>query len=396
MKHFFTLLFVLQVLTVSAQTSAVHEGEAELLLRQMQQNAFFQPYLDKADELDIQIILTKIERDPEGKPLLTRYTYRLNGQEYFNPASMVKWPLILLTMEKVNILRKKYPSLSIYNKVEFMGNSPCSPHIVDDPLAKDRVPRLGNYIKEMLLASDDNAYNRIYDFLGQEYINSRLAKKGYDSLRVILRFAPCSYDANRTTPAVCFYDDKGKLIYRQASATNPIPLTNPLGRTVVGGKDYSRFNRMSLQDMNELMLSVFIPEAVSESKRFDLTESDRNLLYKYTALTPGESEFPPYQKQTTRYHRHLKKYLYYGKNPFLPDKPGLEIHNMVGESHGTLSDVAYFVNRSERIEFMLATVINTCGSKPVTYTNYHYTDVGQPFLKELGRLVYQLCLENKL
>ena len=72
----------------------------------------------------------------------------------------------------------------------------------------------------------------------------------------------------------------------------------------------------------------------------------------------------------------------------MPDLPGLKIHNMVGESHGTLSDVAYFVNTKTGIEFMLSAVINTCDGK-ITPENYHYKDIGQPFLRKLGRIIYE-------
>ncbi|MCC8186913.1 MAG: class A beta-lactamase-related serine hydrolase [Bacteroides sp.] len=395
MKKIFLILYML--LWAGAMSGAGEEEGPEpfFLYRLMQADDILSRYLQEAADLDIQILFTRIYRDSSGTPVLDRHTFRLDEKEYFNPASLVKWPLILLTMEKMNELRREVPAISLDNRMEFLGHTPCMPRITEDPLAPDRVPRLSNYIKEMLLASDDEAYNRLYDFLGQEYIHQRLTEKGYDGVRVIARFAPCSYEENRKTPPVRLYDDAGRLVYSQPEQINEQLLSNPLGTVVVGGRNYSRFNRLSLEDMYEMMLSVFVPEAVPEARRFALSEADADLLRSYTAMYPGDSEFGSFRQNARFYHRHLKKYLLYGRDPEATDIPGLRIHNMVGESHGTLADVAYFVNPEEEVEFMLAAVINTCGKKEITYANYRYQQIGYPFLQRLGECVYRYCHQEK-
>lgn len=402
-------LFILLCIFLCAETSYASDPvfirkteKSDLLLRLMEKDIFFRPYIAQAKEYNIQIIYTQIHRDDKKNPSFTQYNYRLNSREYFNPASLVKWPLILLGMEKINKLKKSVPGISLNSKMEFLGNSVCSPHITVDKLAQDQTPRLANYIKEMLLVSDDDAYNRMYDFLGQEYINTRLTEMGYDSLRIMVRFAPCSQEQNRKSPEIRFLDDKGKTIYRQAETTSSKHYSNPLGKVLIGKahmnnngvivntpKDYSFSNNMSLQDINDLMLYVFFKDVVPSKKKFNLTDSDYNLLYKYTAMYPYESEFPAFKQNKKKYPVHLKKYLYYGKNSATPNTPGLKIHNMVGESHGTLSDVAYFVNPETGVEFMLSVVINTCYDGIIASPHYHYWDKGQPFLARLGKLIYE-------
>lgn len=377
------------------------KSNSDFLVRLMMTDPFLRTYIDRASEYEIQIIYTQIHRDSLRNPSFTQYSYRLNSKEYFNPASLVKWPLILLGLEKINNLQKDIPDISIYNKIDFEGALSCLPWTGKDNLSQDRVPRLANYIKEMILVSDDNAYNRMYDFLGQAYINKRLQEMGYDSLRVMSRFASCGIEENRSTPAACFYDNSGKLIYRQSEAYNPEPLFNPLGNVLKGKahqnaegklinepKNYSRFNNMSLQDINDLMFFTFFHEQAPADKKFNLSDDDYGLLYKYTAMYPAESEFPAFQTNKRKYPTHLKKYLYYGKNSAITNVPGLRIHNMVGESHGTLSDIAYFVNPLTGVEFMLSAVINTCFEGVIASSHYHYTDKGQPFLAHLGKLIY--------
>ncbi|MCD8079035.1 MAG: class A beta-lactamase-related serine hydrolase [Bacteroides sp.] len=394
MKKIVIILYVLLWAGPVSRAGEQEKQEPFLLYRLMQADDVLSRYLQEAADLDIQILFTRICRDSSGAPMLDKHTFRLDEKEYFNPASLVKWPLILLAMERVNELRAEVPAISLDNRMEFLGHTPYMPRTTEDPLAPDRVPRLSNYIKEMLLASDDNAYNRVYDFLGQEYIHRRLAEKGYDGVRVIARFAPCSYEENRETPPVRLYENDGRLIYSQPGQVNQQLLSNPLGRVVVGGRDYSRFNRLSLEDMYEMMLGVFVPEAVPQARRFALSEADLELLQSYTAMYPGDSEFVSFRENARFYHRHLKKYLLYGRDPEATDIPGLRIHNMVGESHGTLADVAYFVNPEDGVEFVLAAVINTCGKKEITYANYRYQQIGYPFLQRLGECVYRYCRQQ--
>lgn len=390
--HVVLFLFLFFVAAESIGQSRL-KGNPSFLYDLMAKDVFFKPYLDNPEKYEIQIIYTQIDRNSQNNPNFTQYDYRLDSRQFFNPASLVKWPLILLGMEKVNNLNEKF-GVSIYNKIGFSSASRKRHSGSVDRLAPDKKSRLVNYIKEMILVSDNNAYNRMYDFLGQEYINNRLTEMGYDSLRILHRFDDCTLEQNRTTPSVSFYNKKGVLIYKQPSATNPIQLSNPLGEIFKGGKDYSHFNNAPLQNINDMMLYVFFKESVPQQQRFNLTESDYRLLYKYTAMHPAESEFNVFKKKKQRYPVHLKKYLYYGKDSSKPNLPGLRIHNMVGESHGTLSDVAYFVNPSTGVEFMLSAVINTCDGD-ITPANYHYKDVGFPFLERLGEMIYQYELQRK-
>ncbi len=235
MKKIVVILYMLLWAGTASRAGEEARQEPFLLYRLMQQDDVLSRYLLEAADLDIQILFTRICRDSSGEPVLYRHTFRLDEKAYFNPASLVKWPLILLTMEKVNELRGDIPAISLDNRMEFLGHTPCMPRTTEDPLAPDRVPRLSNYIKEMLLASDDNAYNRLYDFLGQEYIHRRLTEKGYDGVRVIARFAPCSYEENRRTPPIRLYDDADRLVYSQPEQVSQQPLSNPLGKVVMGG-----------------------------------------------------------------------------------------------------------------------------------------------------------------
>lgn len=56
----------------------------------------------------------------------------------------------------------------------------------------------------MLLVSDNQAYNRLYEFLGQRPLNERLAELGHPTTRIVRRFAPCDTLANQHTNPIEF------------------------------------------------------------------------------------------------------------------------------------------------------------------------------------------------
>ncbi len=67
----------------------------------------FQYVLAHPDEYRLQIIYTKINRDKNNKPSFTDYSFHVDPQLYFYPASTVKLPLAALSLEKLNSLHKK-------------------------------------------------------------------------------------------------------------------------------------------------------------------------------------------------------------------------------------------------------------------------------------------------
>src|SRR5882762_11358930 len=62
--------------------------------------------LQHPDSFRYQLIYTRIDRDKKKQPHFHNYYYRVNQEEYFNPASTVKMPLAFLALEKINRLPK--------------------------------------------------------------------------------------------------------------------------------------------------------------------------------------------------------------------------------------------------------------------------------------------------
>lgn len=344
----------------------------------------------------VQIIYTQIDRDKNNRPSFTHYTYRLDPKKYFYPASMVKLPVAALALEKIHILNK--PGLDRNSRM-ITGNAyKCQTAVKRDYTSANKYPSVGHYIKKAMLVSDNDAYNRLYEFLGQEYIHKRLKEMGYPDIRIIQRFAACDTTSNRYTNPIVFYNNKGRLIYKQPMKYSPVQLSNPHGQVSVGkgfvsgkgvsqgARDFSYMNYMSLQDIHNILISLIFPQAVDAKQRFSIPQNDLRFLQKYMGMYPYESQFPKYNRKT--YFDGFTKYLYFGNNKQNITSKNLRIFNIVGQSYGFLTDCAYFVDFSSKTEFFLSAVIYTNKNEILNDGTYEYESIGFPFLARLGKIVY--------
>lgn len=347
---------------------------------------------------ELQIIYTQINRNAQNRPTFIPHTYHLNPRQYFNPASLVKLPVVALALEKLNQLHK-----SGVTRRTIMATGAAYRCQTTVPFAapadSDRTATVGNYIKRMLLVSDNVAYNRLYEFLGQRPLNERLAQLGYPNSRITRRFAPCDTGANRYTNPISFHTPQGDTLYQEPAKVNLQPYTSPVGRVLRGrayqaGRrvvhepyDFTDANHLPLADVTTLLQRVLFPASASENQRLHLTPTDYAFLRYYLHATPHESGFQPYAP--SRYFDAYKKYFYYGRRPEIPHQHGLHIYNIVGMSHGYLSDIAYFADSLHQSEFMLSAVLYVNRDGIINDGAYEYDSIGLPFLAHLGQLIHQ-------
>jgi hypothetical protein len=348
----------------------------------------------------VQIIYTRIDRNKKNIPRFTTSTYRLNDNEYFYPASTVKLPVALLALEKLNELGIDSLDLSTTMLTDSAWSG--QEKIYFDSTAPDYLPSIGHYIKKLFLVSDNDAYNRLYEFLGPCYINNKLREKDYAGIRIIHRFAPLTQDENRHTNPIRFVDSASQVIYKQppvycdTSFNGKEPLN--LGIGYISGdslvhqpKDFSASNCLPLTALHELLISVLFHESVPGPRGFDLSENDYLYLMQCMSEYPRESVFPKYDE--AHFYDSYVKFLMFGNNK---DRiPGqFRIFNKVGLAYGFLTDAAYVVDFENGVEFLLSAVIYVNEDGIFNDDKYEYDSIGLPFLSQLGQLIYQQELKR--
>ena len=149
---------------------------------------------------------------------------------------------------------------------------------------------------------------------------------------------------------------------------------------------------MSLTTLHSIVRSVMFPEMVAKRQRFKLTKDDYDLLRKYMSMTPLESKYPFYDREN--YWDTYVKYLMYGTEKDI-SKNGIRAFNKVGKAYGFLIDATYIADFDKNVEFMLSAVIHCNSDGIFNDDKYDYDDVGLPFMKQLGEVIYDHELKRK-
>jgi hypothetical protein len=356
----------------------------------------FREVLKNVEKHEVQILYTQINRDKHNNPSFKSYKYRLNAKQYFYPASTVKLASAILALEKLNDL--SIPGLNRHTSLRIDSACCRQTSVTHDSSARDVLPSIAHYIKKIFLVSDNDAHNRLYEFIGQKELNQRLWTKGYKAVKLTSRLSwAASPEENRYTNPFTFYDGE-KVVYRQPLVFNPEIYRNKLKTTLKGRgymrgdslvqapKDFSESNYLSVESLQNILKAIIFPEAIKKKQRFNLTEEDHRFLYAYMSRLPRESDYPKYD--TTAYYDSYGKYFMFGDTKTrIPAQ--IRIFNKVGQAYGYLIDDAYIVDFENRIEFLLTAVIYVNEDGILNDDNYEYEEVGIPFLANLGRVIYE-------
>jgi hypothetical protein len=348
---------------------------------------------------DVQIIYTMIDRDSKNQPHFKTYYFNFDPAKYFYPASTVKLPTALVALQKLRAL--SIPGLATGSTMITASGYSGQSAVYNDPTSEDGRPTIAQYIRKILLVSDNDAFNRLYEFVGQEYLNGSLHSMDLDSAQIIHRLEVfLSEDENRHTNPIWFLDENGKQLYSQPVVNSFLKY---LPRQTFRGKgfmrkgvlvnepfNFSSKNRLNLNELHQVVQSVMFPAAMPIQQRFKVHDSDLAFVRKYMSMYPAESTFPSYDSS---YNDSYVKFLYYGSTDAVD--PNIRIFNKVGDAYGFLTDAAYFADFKNGVEFILSATIH-CNSDGIYNDNkYDYETVGLPFMRLLGREIYKRELNRK-
>ncbi len=398
MKFFLsTLLFSL------ISTLAIAQVNTQLLENLMKQKPDqFGEILNNPNEYRVQLFYTQIDRDKNNIPHFKEFSFRLNPAEYFYPASTVKMPLSVMALDKINSLH--IPGLTKSTMLYYDSVGGRQETIYNNPYAENGKQSIEQAIKEIFLVSDNNAANRLFEFIGQEQIHNKLAEKGYKDAYIRNRLElGRTQEESRQTQAIRFFDDNGKQIYHQDAQYNKQALPNYnafIGKgymnnndsLINGPLDFSVKNRIYLNDLHHILQSVIFYDQTAPQKRFNLTKEDRDFLLKWMHTLPTESQYPTYD--SVDYWPSYCKFLFMGSEKG-PIPSNIKIFNKVGDAYGFLLDISYIIDTVNKVEFMLSGVIYCNKDGIINDSKYDYDTVGYPFYKNLGRLIYEYELKRK-
>jgi hypothetical protein len=353
-------------------------------------SAIMKKVLANPDRYRLQIIYSQTDHS-KGVSTIRDFSFRLRPKEYFYPASLVKLPEAALALERLSNM-----------KIEGLNkNTPLftNPKYSGLYLDTAKYPSLADDIMQMMVVSDNYAFNRVYDFLGQEYTHLRLFQKGYTDTRIIQRMVSASDEENRISGPFKFVDTSCGVLYEEEPLITTKKFLNPAEKIMVGKayymgrkkiykpKDFSSNSFLPLADAHQMLISIINPGYIRKESKFELNEEDNNFLKKAMSIYPRETGIEEW-KNDSIYYDCFRKFIYYG-NYTGTAEPGIRIFNKVGMAYGFMSDVAYFADYINKVEFFLSVVVYVNEDEVLNDGRYDYNSIGYPFMERLGKLIYQ-------
>ncbi len=397
-------LFILFTALIFVAFKSAGQPQTDKFLKQRllaNPDPVFQKVLANPLQYRVQIIYTQINRDKNNRPSFTNYYFHHDPYLYFNPASTVKMPLAFLALEKLNDLNK--PGINKFTTIQFDSAFERQVAMSVDSTAPERLPSIAHFIRRAFLISENDPYNRLYQFMGQEEINRKLHEKGYVNTRITRQFMGYTYEQNRRTNPVRFLDAGGNVVYFQPMGYNadtfdfsrPAKLgtgyMNRFDSLIHEPFDFTQHNNLPLLDQQQMLQSILFPSSVPEKKRFNLKPEDYAFLYRYLSQYPSETPYPYYDDSL--FYDSYVKFFFHDSTHKLPQ--GVRVFNKVGWAYGFLTDVSYVVDFNNRIEYMLAATIYVNEDAILNDDKYEYESIGRPFLNQLGKTIYQFELKRK-
>lgn len=336
--------------------------------------------IDSVDQYEVQIKLTQINRDNDSL-ILKDYDFQVDDNNYFYPASTVKFPIAVLALEKLNQL----DSLNKDTRFYIEGDT------VETTFAAD--------VSKIFAVSDNQANNRLMEFLGQDALNKNLKQKGISPVRISHRLSTENADEITTKPLILYLNDSTAMALEGSINTSPKPLKidkveKGIGYIIEDSLMHEPFsfalkNYYPINAQHAVLKRIIFPEVFSEGERFNLSDDQRKFILDAMHTLPKEVGYDPVEF----YDSYVKFFMFGDTKEDMPEH--IKIYNKVGYAYGTLTDCAYILDSKNKVEFMLTATILVNMDGIFNDNIYEYDDIGIPFLAELGREIYTFELNRE-
>ncbi|MBU2998035.1 class A beta-lactamase-related serine hydrolase [Cellulophaga baltica] len=334
---------------------------------------------DSLSKYEVQIKFTRINRKNDSI-FFKDYTFQDKPENYFYPASTVKLPISLLALEKLN----RIDDFDM-NTVFYIENDS-----IETTVAKE--------ITKIFAVSDNEAYNRLFEFLGQNEINIKLHKKGIENVRIAHRLSILDADNVTTNPLVIYLNDSTLRLSEKIINKSITPLEIENTKKGKGfydeddvlineAFDFNLKNYYAVDAQHEVLKRIIFPEKFKKEEQFNLNETQREFVLNAMSSLPKKAGYT----SDEYYDSYVKFFLFGDSKEDIPKH--IKIYNKVGYAYGTLTDCAYIKDTKNNIEFLLTATILVNKNGIFNDNTYEYDSIGIPFLAALGRELYHQELE---
>ena len=366
-KYFFCL-FLVSMVSCGTQKNILEKTLAS-------KNPNVKRVMDNAKQHEIQIIYTQITRDKKGTVSFKDYTYNLDANTYFYPASTIKLPIAILALEKLNTIA----NTSVNTEYQIDG-------------IKENL-KFSEEISKVFAVSDNVASTNLFEFVGFDYMNQKMKDKGLSPFRMSHRLSGTNPSSPFVKSTKTFKGDNSVEIFPSKVNQSVIPLDlNGIKKGIgyINGEDklvnepfdFSKRNYYPLETLHNTLKRLVFPTVFKEEERFKITEKDREFILFSMQNLPRNAGFDAVEY----YDGYCKFFMFGDTKENIPSN--IKIYNKVGNAYGTMIDCAYIVDEVNKVEFMLSATIIANKNGIFNDNKYEYDSISLPFLAELGRQLY--------
>lgn len=365
MKRLFLILLM-------ACVSCSEKTENPLMLVLQSEHPSISKVMDNLENHEVQILYTEIERDANGSIHFIDHSFQVNAKNYFYPASTVKLPAAVLALEWAD------------------ADTLVTPHTTYS-IARDSLSHsIADDVRQIFAVSDNEAYNRLYELLGRNYMNQKLRAKNITPIRLAHRLSTSEASEAKRLP-LHFEGITLKRNDTLDTALKALHLNADLkgegfirsDSLIKEPMDFTQKNYFPLESQHNLIKRIFFPEYFNESSRFSLSTKSLEFLKEQMHTLPRNNGYD----ESEYFDGYGKFFLYGDTKDRIPDH--IKVYNKVGYAYGTLTDTAYIVDEASGIEFLLSATILVNENGIFNDNIYEYDSIGMPFLAQLGRGIYE-------
>lgn len=362
--------------------------------------------LQQHEEHRLQVSVAEVVERADGSLALERSTLG-DLDVYFYPASSIKTAAAVAALELLNGWNSAGgTSFGLDTQLVLEPLFDGEERMTEDPSNLDggRIT-VGHEIRKLSIVSGNEAFNRLYELVGQDRLDASLARAGFPSFHLVHRLSERRTPGeNRRFPAITLLGPaEGERLELPARTSEPLPApasrpglaagarhVGPGGDVVEAPFDFTVKNRVQLVELQDFLVEVVRPEIDTGRRGFpDLSVEQRAFLRQAMAELPRESRNPKYDPG--HYTDDYVKFLLPGLRRVLPAER-LRVWNKVGLAYGFTIENAYVEDRATGRGFFVAVALYTNPNGTVNDGVYAYDDVAMPFHAQLGEALARRLL----
>lgn len=373
-------------LSTSARTAPATDGvrdvsstaELEALLRS---DPVLAPLVDDAERRRLQVLVAVPQEDAGGSPSLRRLGFRVDA-EYFYPASAVKLAVAAGALQKI----------------DEANATPTTPlRIVEREGSRSRTldTSVADEVERALVVSDNEANNRLFELVGRDELAERVAAMGLGATRIVHRLADPGERLSYSFELAAEGKEPVLVAQRIGYEAPALPAIGGMlvgssyvddgGRLVTAPMSFADKNRMSLRDLQDLLVAVVRPE-LAEGVDVRLAPRTREGLVATLGTLPSESRFK-FPRALDDVHKPLA-------SAVAAALPGdrVRVFGKGGRAYGFTIECSYVTNETTGRSVFVAAVVYANDNETMNDDRYQYEDVAEPFVAHLGHLVARTFL----